>query len=143
MGCFTDGNMEVLREHTDFITGCVPTKEILDFLTEKELLARIDYGKIIIVGETCKNGFEANKDMFDALLTILETYRDDRESTYGIFAFIRREYPAVSVCIPAIQNDQRMKTAIGPDTMFTVGLFGKQMGYDLRKVKVGLMFSSY
>lgn len=135
--------MEILRENEDFITTCVSSKEILEWLLEKELLSTFDYGRIIIVGEASLEALPGNKGMFDELLTVLETYKDDRESVYSIFDYIREKHPAVAVCIPAIRNVERMKVAIGPDTMLTVALFGDQIGYDIRKVKVCFIFSLY
>ena len=128
--------MEVLRDHQDFITSCVPTHGILDWLLGKRLISTFDYGRITVDGEVYTDGTTSNKAMFVSLLSTLEEYKDDRSSVYAIFDFIRGKYPSVSVNIPAIQIGQRVKAAIGPDTVLTVALFGKDIGFDIRKVQV-------
>lgn len=119
--------MELLKKCADFISANVETGDLQNYLIDMELLTRFECINL-------KDG--NNRENFMKLLDVLADYKADM--VYNVYDYIREKHPAVAYYIPKLLKGERMKEAIGPDKLVTMGLFANQLGFDIREMHVSV-----
>lgn len=134
--------MDVLIEQQEYIVNTVPVKAILEGLDDFSVMSSRDHARILAIGDQSDGDiFQANKEMYQALLDCVAEYDDNNSCVFAVFDVIRERYPAVAMQIRAIQQGLRFQQALGPDVVLTVCNVNGALGYDIRKMRVsGISF---
>ena len=119
--------MDVLKSNKDYIASCMNIGEIAEVLKYHDLID--DEEKLAI------QAVEDSKGQMSKLLDTIDG-KNHQKAAYTICDVIRNSYPSLSVNIPDIQLDLRLKVPLGNLKILKIALFDDRLGIDIREHKV-------